>query len=156
MATPLQIASAYAGIATGGTIYKPRVVKSVVGLDGREIRDLPKEKRYEYALTTAQMNMIREGLRRVVVSGTAKGAFAGMRIPVSGKTGTSEVFGKDDFAFFAGYAPSDGPRYVVSVVIEQGGHGSSAAAPAARQVLEEIFEIEERRAERPVSARSEM
>ncbi len=147
LATPLQIASLYAGIAGDGNIYKPRVVKSIVGLDGREIRDLPKEKIAEYGLTASQMGAIKEGLRRVVTSGTAKEAFAGMAIPISGKTGTSEVFGKDDFAFFAAYAPSDDPRYVVAVVIEQGGHGGSAAAPTARQILDEIFKLEEANAD---------
>ena len=97
-------------------------------------------------VTGAQLGTIKEGLRRVVVHGTAKAAFSGASFPVSGKTGTSEVYGKDDFALFAGYAPADAPRYVVTVVIEQGGHGSSAAAPAVRAVLERIFALEAERA----------
>ena len=45
---------------------------------------------------------------------------------------------KDDYALFAGYAPADAPRYAVAVVIEQGGHGGSVAAPAAREVLAQL------------------
>ncbi len=139
LATPLQVASVYAGIVTGGEIYRPHVVKSVVGLNGRAIKEIEPEVIKKFELSDEQMGAIRTGLRRVVTDGTARAAFSGFSTPVSGKTGTSEVKGKDDFAFFVAYAPSDDPKYIVSVVIEQGGHGGSAAAPAARKVFEDVF-----------------
>lgn len=142
LATPLQIASLYAGVASDGVIYRPRVVKSVIGMDGRKIRDLPKVKTGEFGLAPAELRAIKDGLDRVVTDGTAEGAFKGFNVPVGGKTGTSEVFGKDDYALFAGYAPSINPKYVISVVIEQGGHGGSAAAPVARAVFEQAFALE--------------
>ncbi len=139
LATPLQIASMYAAIAADGVIYKPYMVKSIVGLDGRKIRDIEPEKTGDLKLPSDQLAAIKDGLRRVVATGTAKGVFAGLNVTVSGKTGTAEVFGKDDYALFAAYAPSDAPEYVVVTVIEEGGGGSTAAAPAVRDLLAEIF-----------------
>ena len=139
LTTPLQLVSLYAGIAADGIIYRPHVVKSVVGLDGRELRAIEPEKTGEFGLTPAQLGKIKEGLRRVVATGTAKKAFAGLDFEVSGKTGTAEVFGKDDFALFAAYAPSAAPEYVVVTVIEEGGGGSTAAAPVVRDILEAIM-----------------
>ena len=142
LTTPLQIASLYAGIAADGTIYRPHVVKSVVGLDGREIREIEPEITGEFGLTPTELGIIKEGLRRVIATGTAKEAFAGLDFKVSGKTGTAEVFGKDDFALFAAYAPSDAPEYVVVTVIEEGGSGSGTAAPIVREILETILSDE--------------
>ncbi|MDP2234157.1 MAG: penicillin-binding transpeptidase domain-containing protein, partial [Actinomycetota bacterium] len=53
----------------------------------------------------------------------------------AGKTGTAEVYGKDDYAWFTAFAPAGEPRYAIAVVVEQGGHGGSVAAPAARDIL---------------------
>jgi penicillin-binding protein 2 len=65
------------------------------------------------------------------------------QIPVAGKTGTAENVGKNDYAFFASYAPSDEPELVVVVVIEEGGFGSQAAAPVARKIYEAYFGLKE-------------
>jgi penicillin-binding protein 2 len=77
----------------------------------------------------------------VTRSGTGAAVFRGFPIPVAGKTGTAEVNKKDDFAWFACYAPADSPRYAVVVVVEQGGHGGSVAGPAARQILSKLFNV---------------
>ncbi|MDP1809193.1 MAG: penicillin-binding protein 2, partial [Actinomycetota bacterium] len=143
LVTPLQLADVYAAIANGGSLYKPRIVKSVIGLDGRKIYEAPDKIVSRLDLTAGQMAALRRGLRRVVVDGTAAGAFAGFPVQVSGKTSTAEVVGKDDLAGFVGYAPSDNPKYIVAVVIEQGGHGGAAAAPAARRILADIFNVNE-------------
>jgi penicillin-binding protein 2 len=81
---------------------------------------------------------------RYVVSepdGTAHGAFSGFPIPVAGKTGTAEKKPEDDYAWFVGYAPADAPQIVVVALIEQGGHGSSVAAPMVRRVMEAYFGV---------------
>ena len=71
-------------------------------------------------------------------AGTAHAAFATFPAdyPISGKTGTGEVYGKDATAWFASYGPKlpSGKQYVVVVMIEQGGLAASAAVPAARQI----------------------
>jgi penicillin-binding protein 2 len=83
---------------------------------------------------------LRAALRGVVVSGSARSAFAGAPAdwPVAGKTGTGEVLGKRDTSWFVSYAPAKAPEWVVSVVISQAGTGASAAAPVARAVHEAL------------------
>jgi len=60
------------------------------------------------------------------------------RWPVAGKTGTAEVYGKEDTAWFVSYAPTTRPRYVVAVVVSQGGTGGASAAPIAREIHETL------------------
>jgi penicillin-binding protein 2 len=65
-------------------------------------------------------------------------------VAVAGKTGTAEVWDGGryvDYAWYASYAPADDPRYVVVVMIEKGGHGGSAAAPAARVIYDALFRV---------------
>ena len=58
--------------------------------------------------------------------------------PVAGKTGTAEVVGKRDTSWFVSYAPAEAPRWVVSVVVAQGGPGAATAAPVSRAVHETL------------------
>ncbi|MHB0976545.1 MAG: penicillin-binding protein 2 [Candidatus Aquicultorales bacterium] len=143
LATPLQMAAAYSAIANGGTLYQPHVVKSVINNDGKEIYAFQPKANANLPVDASAVAAIQEGLRQVIVRGTASGAFAGFPVAISGKTGTSEVQGKDDFAWFVGYGPSDNPQYVVAVVIEQGGHGGAAAAPVVRSILAKAFNVNE-------------
>jgi penicillin-binding protein 2 len=71
--------------------------------------------------------------------GTAHGAFKGFSITVAGKTGTAQKLPEDDYALFIAYAPAENPEIAVVAIIEQGGHGSSVAAPVVRRVLESYF-----------------
>jgi len=82
---------------------------------------------------------ILQGLMGVTTDpkGTAAGAFSGFRaFPVAGKTGTAQVFGKQDTALFVSFAPATDPQYVVAVVMEESGFGGAAAAPVARRIYE--------------------
>ena len=73
--------------------------------------------------------------------------FYGYDVDVSGKTGTAEVWDSGenrmvDYAWYASYAPSNDPKYVVVVMIEKGGHGASTAAPATRMIYDALFHID--------------
>ena len=131
--TPLQLALAYAGIATAGRFYQPRLVKEIRKVDGELVRSFAE--RHELSrvkMDAATRELILDGLNEVVSGGTAAGAFAGFpldRIPVAGKTGTGQKKNYDDFALFACFAPADKPRIVVVVVIEQGGGGALPQPP---------------------------
>ena len=138
LVSPLQLAVAYASLANGGTVYRPYVGKRVVDQDGTILVETRPKIVSQLVFPPAQLAAVRRGLERVVTEGTAKAAFAGFPMPVAGKTGTSQVFGKDDYSWFAAYAPADKPKHAVVVVVEQGGHGGSVAAPAARQILGRI------------------
>jgi penicillin-binding protein 2 len=93
---------------------------------------------------------VREGLWAATHSqnGTSSGVFGTYPIPISGKTGTAEKVVNlpgypaghlEDQSWWCGYGPSDDADLVVCAVIENGGHGSSAAAPAALRVFEQYF-----------------
>jgi penicillin-binding protein 2 len=137
--TPLQLANAYATFANGGTLFTPRIGARALKQDGAVVEDIVPEMVRKVDLTAGR-GAILAGLRGAVTDddGTAHGAFFGFpsNLPVAGKTGTAQVFGKQDTALFVGMAPFDNPQFVVAVVMEEAGFGGSAAAPVARRILE--------------------
>jgi penicillin-binding protein 2 len=139
LVSPLQLASAYGGIANGGQVLRPHVLKEVNDAKGEPVHSFETEVNFEPDVSAANLGVMDRALRDVVTDGTAAEAFRGFDIEVTGKTGTAEVAGKDDYAWFTAYAPADDPQYVVAVVIEQGGHGGAIAAPAAREILASLF-----------------
>lgn len=146
LTTPLQVAVAYAAIANGGDLVRPRLLREVVDPAGNVVETFPHETTGSLDLDEDYLAVLRDGLEQVVMAprGTAAGAFAGFpldRYPVAGKTGTGEANGKAPYAWFAAYAPADDPRVAVVVAIEQGNGGSTAAAPTVRRILESYFRI---------------
>lgn len=143
-ATPLQLASAYAAIVNGGTLWQPRVADRALDQDGEVIfRNEPRAVR-ELDLAPATLSMLKADLAQVVsgYAGTARGAFSdfgGTLAEVGGKTGTAEADQKDDSAWFVGVAPLSHPEWVVAVVIEEGGSGGQVSAPVARRVLQYLM-----------------
>jgi penicillin-binding protein 2 len=85
------------------------------------------------------LGVVERGLIDVTETGTAKGVFVGFKPTVAGKTGTAQVKGKDDYAWFCAYAPAEDPKYAVAVIVEQGGHGGSVTGPAARNILAHLL-----------------
>jgi penicillin-binding protein 2 len=63
------------------------------------------------------------------------------KVRIGGKTGTAEVWGKQDTSWFASFAPTKNPQYVVVVMVSQGGMGAQTAAPAVREIYEGIYGI---------------
>ncbi len=145
LVTPLQMAVLYAAIANGGTLYQPHVVDRVQTQSGRVVRGVPPQELGRLPVDRSILGLMAKALQGVVTEGTAKAAFDGYphgQFPVAGKTGTAEAGKRQDFAWFVSFAPATDPRYVVAVVIEEGGHGGSTAAPVARRIYERIFGIE--------------
>jgi penicillin-binding protein 2 len=140
--TPLQLATAYATFANGGSVWEPRLVDKVVDQQRRIHRQVEPVKLRTVSIPPAVHDPILAGLKGVVSGeGTAAGAFAGFpfnRMTVAGKTGTAQVAKKQDTALFVGFAPADNPQYVVAVVMEESGFGGSVAAPVARRILEKL------------------
>ncbi len=141
LVTPLQLANYYAALANKGRVLQPHVLKYVLGADGKPVLEMTATVVSDPKMKKGHLATMRAGLVGVTQYGTAASAFAGFPYQVAGKTGTSEVKGKDDFAWFACYAPANRPRYAVAVVVEQGGHGGSVAAPAARRVLSRLLKV---------------
>jgi len=138
-ATPLQLATTYAAIANGGTIVKPHLGLKVVDSQGQLVRNLAPTGAHKVEIAQSTLDALRAGLREAATSGTSAPTFAGYPIAVAGKTGTAQVYGKQDFAWYASYAPANDPKYVVVVMIEQGGHGGTVAAPVARMIYDQLF-----------------
>jgi len=135
LVTPLQLVDAYAGIANGGDVMKPHILKQVLGPDGKALIKAKPEVAYATKTSAANLASMKSSLVMVTETGTAKSAFRGFPVRVAGKSGTAQVYGKDDLAWFVAFAPAQHPKYCVAVVVEQGGHGGSVAGPAVRQIL---------------------
>ena len=144
--TPIKLAQMYAAIANGGTIWKPQVAKAIIANDGKVIKTFTPEKLGDIGVDATTIQFLHEALHEVTVSGTAAGAFAGFPIATSGKTGTAQVFGKnangslkDDTAWYASFAPEQNPKYVVVMMVSQGGFGASTSAVGVRQIYNTLF-----------------
>jgi penicillin-binding protein 2 len=141
LASPLQMASYYGALGDNGKVVKPHLLKSVLGADGTSALDAKTEITHDPGLTAANLATMKSALVGVTSRGTGKAVFSGFPYQVAGKTGTAQVNNKDDYAWFACYAPANAPRYAVVVLIEQGGHGGSVAGPAARQILSKLLNV---------------
>jgi len=135
--TPLQVACAYAAIANGGAYFYPRLVVKSEGKTRNPVSE-------SLGIRKSSLLPIREGLRKVAQEpgGTAYRVFEDVSfLKVAGKTGTAQYgpLNEKAYAWFAGYAPSDAPRIVVVVLIEEGETGGATAAPLAKQVLMDYF-----------------
>ena len=157
LTTPLQLASMTAALANGGTVWRPQIVEKIVNLEGDTDWVLQPEKLVETALSSRSLNAVRKGMEAVVneVGGTAwRSRMESVRY--AGKTGTAQVVRRKDdneeapdddeipyqyrdHALFVSFAPAVKPQIAVAVVIEHGGHGSSAAAPVAKAIYEAYF-----------------
>lgn len=145
VATPLQMAVVYAALANGGRVVKPHLGKAIVSSTGEVVRKIEPEPVSKLPVPRKTIKYLQDSLPGVITRGTATGAFAGFPndlVPVAGKTGTGEVVGKGDTAWFVGYSPVADSRYVVVVAISQGGTGGAYAAPAVRGILEAIYGIQ--------------
>ena len=148
--TPLQMARFYAMLSNGGHLVTPHVFKEVEGpgrvpVVPRPTQPAPKK----LDVSPGALQIVREGLVQAThdPNGTSTAVFGSFPVSIAGKTGTAEksVPGYDEpfnHAWWCGYGPADDPRLVVCVVVEFGGHGGSTAAPAAREVFAEYFDLE--------------
>ena len=136
-ATPLQVAQAYAAIASG-KLCQPHLVSRIEDGEGGVARKIGGHcQRIPY--TDAELNYIREALRSVTTGGTASSVFAGCPLDVAGKTGTAERPPFQDTSWFAGIVPAQDPEYVVVAIVEQGGFGAETAAPIVRNIMSRIY-----------------
>jgi penicillin-binding protein 2 len=143
--TPLQLAVAYAAFANGGTVVRPHVADALLSSDGkvaRRIRARPVRR-----LSLPGVWAIREGLYSAAHEGTSASIFSDFPIPVAGKTGTAETGRGTDHSWYASWAPAGDPKIVVVVLIENGGFGAEAAAPAARDIYRAYFGLKADRAD---------
>lgn len=157
LVTPLQMANMMALTANGGTLYAPQLVHHVQDSDGTIIRPFAPIVKTTLQIGQPVWQIVQEGLDLAVSpGGTGRNALLNeLGINVAGKTGTAEYC--DDIAYRAGrcdikpeetlpthawfiaYAPVEAPEIAVAVWVYDGGEGSTAAAPIAREIMEFYF-----------------
>lgn len=146
LVTPLQMATAYMGIANSGVEWTPHVFLSAVSRDGVGDSYLyndsgTKERLKAKVHEESDIELVKNGLVGVIYEEAESTAshWNNMTVKVAGKTGTGEKTGEDLYGWFCCYAPADEPKYVVSCLIEEGGFGADSAMYAARYVLGAIY-----------------
>ncbi|MDX1774971.1 MAG: penicillin-binding protein 2 [Desulfobulbales bacterium] len=155
LVTPLQICQMTATLANGGTLYKPYLVEKLIDPEGRIIKEFGPVIDVELVGMEKYLDLIRDGLVGAVNDKHGTGKEAQLQdVTVAGKTGTAQVVTMEKFkevdeedvlykhrdhAWFTSYAPAENPEIAVTVLVEHGGHGGSAAAPVAKKVLQRYF-----------------
>ena len=145
-ADPLQMAVAYAAIANGGRVLRPRLGLRIEDASGRALQELDAPTARRIKISEENRQAILEGLYGAANSpgGTSTPVFEGFPIPVAGKTGTAEKgLDRPDQSWYVALAPYPNPKYVVAVTDEAGGFGADTAAPMARRILAELFNVKE-------------
>jgi penicillin-binding protein 2 len=155
--TAIQMARMVAGIANGGTLFKPYVVQRVGGEDGSEALFLAQpEVAGDMGLRESTLDIVRQGMCDVTqaeVVGQSTGKPLGTAwfvfddpegtgvapYSVCGKTGTAQTARIEPFAWFVAYAPADNPQIAIAVVTEYSREGSETSAPIARRILDAYF-----------------
>lgn len=139
--TPLQVAMVSAGIANGGVVMEPTLVRSVRGED-LEVLQSPDPAELGRAMDEDDARVLTEMMVGVVEDGTGRNAQID-GVAVAGKTGTAQhAEGRAPHAWFTAFAPADDPVVAVAVVVEEGGNagdeasGGRTAAPVAREMIE--------------------
>lgn len=156
LVTPLQMAVLMAAVGNGGTLYRPRIVKTIEDSHGKIVKKIEPEITGGLPASKETLNIVKNGLLKVVQG--ARGTARGIRlknVEIAGKTGTAQVFSikkgekiktEDleyslrDHAWFVCYAPAQNPVIALSVMIEHGEHGSSTAAPIAGALIEQYMQ----------------
>ncbi|MCB1887593.1 MAG: penicillin-binding protein 2 [Rhodocyclaceae bacterium] len=148
--TPIQLASAVATLAADGVRFRPHVVRYVEDVSTGARRVIEPEPLDRLPLAKTHVDFIKQAMEGVNIEGTGRRAFANVPYRVAGKTGTAQVFSlrgatyraKDvkerlrDHSLYVAFAPVEAPRIALAVLVENGGFGSQAAAPIARQLLD--------------------
>ena len=143
LATPLQVAVCYAAIANGGYLVTPHLGLRVETSQGAQVQDLPYRAPRALGISPSYLALLRSALREAASTpaGTSYDVFGDYPVAVAGKTGTAQVAGKGDYSWYASFAPANDPKYVVVTMIEQGGEGADAAAPAARLIYNALYDV---------------
>src|SRR6185312_13647873 len=151
LVTPLQMARFYAAIANGGKLVTPHILRDVENPNGTIVPTAaPPAPRPVPGLDPAYLRVVQQGLFEGAQDsfGTSYGVFGNFPVQIAGKTGTAQktvhvpgYSGEKDQSWWCGYGPASDAKLVVCAVIENGGEGGSAAAPAAERVFANFFHV---------------
>ena len=152
--TMLQLATATATLSSGGQRYEPRLVRRIDDVLTGAQRQISAHAITPVDLKPEQVEVIREAMHGVTVSGTSARVFAGAGYQSGGKTGTAQAVGLKqnekysasrvqehlrDHALYVAFAPVENPQIAVAVIVENAGWGAGAAAPIARRLFDYVL-----------------
>jgi penicillin-binding protein 2 len=157
LVTPIQMATLISAIFNGGVLYQPHMTKWVKNITGESVYEFVPKLNDRVKIRQENLELIKKALIGVVNEPHGTGWRTKLKhLIVAGKTGTAQVvtlekeksFGDAgkvpwkfrDHAWFVAIAPADRPKIALSIVIEHGGHGGSAAAPIAKEMIEAYLE----------------
>ncbi|MFI5616645.1 penicillin-binding protein 2 [Streptomyces sp. NPDC051567] len=141
LVTPIQMATIYAAISNGGTLWNPTIGKAVISADGKRIEEIKPQSHGRLPVDQKLVRELNGALEGVATRGTAAWRFGGWpqkQIPMHAKTGTAEVYGKQTTSWFATYTDD----YTIVMTISQGGTGSGASGPAVRSIFNAIYGLD--------------
>ena len=152
LATPLQLAAAVATLANNGRVVHPRLLKAVQNARTQETREIAPTEGELIPIKPEHLALIKAAMVDVTrPGGTAVRASQGAPYTVAAKTGTAQVVAMKqnetynekhvkeehrDHALFIAFAPAEDPKVALAILVENGGHGGSTAAPIAREVFD--------------------
>ena len=152
LVTPMQLAQATAILANKGLAMRPRLVSSSTNAKTGAINPIKGVIAKKIPLDEKNLEIVKLGMIDVTLpGGTAASVGANAGYSIAAKTGTAQVIGMKknekynanaiderhrDHALFIAYAPADNPKIALAVIVENGGHGGSAAGPIARKVMD--------------------
>ena len=157
--SPLQLAVATAALANKGQLIQPKLLKNTQKPNQAIIETEVSKSSQIPIKNIKNWEDVIDGMKQTVYGpkGTARRINKDLNYTIAGKTGTAQVFGLDaeeqyiaekldeklrDHALFTGFAPIDNPQIAIAVIVENGGSGSSVAAPLAKSVLDIYFNNE--------------
>lgn len=136
--TPLHNAMIISAIANDGVLVKPMLIDSLTDFTGHTVKTYRSDN-YGTLISKKNARVMQEYLRAVVEEGTAS-KLDDSQYEAAGKTGTAENSSGEDHSWFIGYASTDGVADVaISVIVENGGSGSTSAVPIAKKVFDSFY-----------------
>ncbi|OGC76596.1 MAG: penicillin-binding protein 2 [candidate division Zixibacteria bacterium RBG_16_50_21] len=135
LVTPLQLTNFFAALCNGGTLYRPHLLEKVLSRSGR-IHEYEKTTIGHLPFSKKTISILKDACLAVVNEQGGTGWMA--KIPdimVAGKTGSAQNPHGNTHAWFVAYAPAENPQIVITVLIENAGHGGDVAAPIAREII---------------------
>jgi penicillin-binding protein 2 len=136
--TVMQMANYVSMLANGGTHYKPYMVEKITSANGEVVELFEPTVLARQDFSPENLQVIREGMQAA-----AKGSrFRNLPFKIAGKTGTSQERGKDNHAWWVGYAPYDNPEIAIAINLEYGGLGLRCEE-VARDIIDHYFGLKE-------------